>query len=127
MASALEKMEQRCKLLEEKYDKVKNLKKIFKNCTAMQCAGCGKWVQSVSFSQHIEQCGDNSLFIAEKSQSDMFNKQSMHISVSQSVCKDIMEKKPYFEYIIQTIYNDKKYKATKQYKQFTELSQVKIF
>jgi hypothetical protein len=69
MSSALEKMEQRCKVLEEKYEKVKNLKKIFKNCTAMQCSSCGKWVQSTTFPQHMEQCGENSISHREKTQS----------------------------------------------------------
>lgn len=61
LSSALEKMEQRCHILEEKYEKMKSLKKIFKNCTAMQCSHCGKWVQSSSFSIHLDQCGENGM------------------------------------------------------------------
>lgn len=86
MSAALEKMEQRCKLLEEKYEKVKNLKKVFKNCTAMQCSSCGKWIQSVSFGLHLEQCGENSVSLREKTQTD-YGKEGIHISVSQNVSK----------------------------------------
>jgi hypothetical protein len=50
---------------------MKNLKKVFKNCAAMQCSSCGKWIQSVMFSQHVEQCGENSVYVREKTQADL--------------------------------------------------------
>lgn len=86
MASALDKMEQRCKILEEKYEKMKSLKKIFKSCTAMQCSSCGKWIQSSSFSIHLDQCGENTMSLREKTLPD-YNKEAIHISVSQSVAR----------------------------------------
>lgn len=59
MSESLQKMEQRYKILEEKYEKVKSLKKLFKNCNAIQCAHCNKWVQSSAFVGHLDQCGEN--------------------------------------------------------------------
>jgi|JI10StandDraft_1071094.scaffolds.fasta_scaffold811699_1 hypothetical protein len=53
----------------------------------MQCSSCGKWIQSISFSQHLEQCGENSVSLREKTQSDFGNKDGIHISVSQNVSK----------------------------------------
>lgn len=92
----------------------------------MQCSHCGKWVQSASFSIHLEQCGENGMSLKEKTQADYNNaKDSIHISVSQSVAQESVDgKKPYLEYTIQVITDDKKWKVSKQYRQFTELSQV---
>lgn len=53
----------------------------------MQCSTCGKWVQSSTFSNHIEQCGENSISHREKTQSDLCSKEGIHISVSQNVSK----------------------------------------
>lgn len=74
MSVSLEKMEQRCKILEEKYEKVKSLKKLFKNCSAVQCSHCNKWVQSSTFSAHLDQCGENVPSLREKTLPDIINK-----------------------------------------------------
>ena len=58
LSSALEKVEARNQVLEEKYDKVKSFKKVMKNCMAMQCMQCSKWIQTSSFTTHISQCGN---------------------------------------------------------------------
>lgn len=89
----------------------------------MQCSSCGKWVQSISFSQHIEQCGENSISIRQKTLPDTNYKDGgIHISVSvnQNVLKQKDDKKsPYLEYVIQVIIDDRKWKINKQYRQFT--------
>ena len=91
----------------------------------MQCSHCGKWVQSSSFTVHLEQCGENGMSLREKTLTDYNSRENIHISVSQSVAQETEGgKKPYFEYIIQVITDDKKWKTRKQYRQFTELSQV---
>ena len=91
----------------------------------MQCSNCGKWVQSASFSIHLDQCGENSICLKEKTLPDYNCKESIHISVSQSVSKEADgQKKPHLEYNIQIITDDKKWKVSKQYRQFSELSQV---
>jgi hypothetical protein len=38
----MDKIEMRCKILEEKSEKLKKFKKMVKNCTSMQCAHCQK-------------------------------------------------------------------------------------
>jgi hypothetical protein len=53
----------------------------------MQCSNCGKWVQSISFGQHLDQCGENSVSLREKTQTDLTCKDGIHISVSQNVSK----------------------------------------
>lgn len=99
---------------------MKNLKKVFKNCAAMQCSSCGKWIQSVMFSQHVEQCGENSVYVREKTQTDLSCKEGIHVNVSQSVSKQNDDKKKVFlEYVIQVAAQEKKWKVCKQYRQFT--------
>lgn len=49
-------MEQRCKILEEKNNKLKNYKKMVKNSAALQCQGCSKFIQASIFLQHLSQC-----------------------------------------------------------------------
>ena len=56
LTSALEKVQARCKVLEEKYERVKDFKKVMKSCLSMQCANCSKWVQTHAFSTHVQQC-----------------------------------------------------------------------
>ena len=57
LSSALEKLDARNKVLEDKYEKVRNFKKIMKSCMAMQCVQCSKWIQTSSFTTHLSKCG----------------------------------------------------------------------
>lgn len=87
LASALQKMEERCKVLQQKYDRVKQFKKMMKNCQSMQCHNCGKWIQTHTFSAHIEQCcGISSTSLRQKNTTD-YNREVIHISVSQTIVK----------------------------------------
>ena len=68
----------------------------------------------------MEQCGENSTSLREKTQSDLCFKDGIHVNVSQSVSKEGDDKKkPFLEYIIQVAFEDKKWKVSKQYRQFT--------
>ena len=80
-------MESRCKVFEEKYDRIKNFKKIMKSCLSMQCSNCSKNVQSHAFENHVEQCLGNSM-VSVKDKGYHENKENIHISVSQTVVKE---------------------------------------
>jgi hypothetical protein len=56
MSMALEKTEERYRILEEKYNRLKDIKKVLKNCNAMECSFCSKLVPTSNFVDHIEQC-----------------------------------------------------------------------
>ena len=128
---------------------MKSFKKMMKNCLAMQCTHCNKWIQASSFTSHLYQCvGGDSVKDMDLDNSNLkessFNAISeanlvssmglgssqslyqLHISVSQhTVMKDLEEnKKPYTEYIVQMAFGDHKWKVSKRYKQFSELQQV---
>ncbi len=110
-------MEARCKILEDKYERVKEFKKVMKSCMAMQCANCSKYVQAHAFSNHVELClGGSTSNLKEKTQYDL-NKENLHIAVSQTVVKDAEEKKkPYTEYKIQVSMGETKWRVSKRYK-----------
>jgi len=60
---------------------------MMKNCISMQCATCGKSIQSHVFNSHLEQCiGSSMVSLREKTQPD-FNRDNLHITVSQTVIK----------------------------------------
>lgn len=98
-----------------------------KNCQSMQCGHCNKWIQTNTFASHIEQCCSSSMaFLREKTSPD-FNKQNVHITVSQTVIKESEDKKkPYTEYIVQISIGDTKWKTHRRYKQFSQLQQMLI-
>jgi hypothetical protein len=81
-------VEGRCKVLEEKYERVKDYKRIMKSCLLMQCIACSKWIQTHLFSGHIEQCCGSvaQQSIREKTGND-FSRDTLHIAVSQTVIK----------------------------------------
>lgn len=53
MSMALEKTEERYRILEEKYNRLKDIKKVLKNCNAMECSFCSKLVPTSNFVDHI--------------------------------------------------------------------------
>ncbi|KRX10134.1 Phox homologous domain [Pseudocohnilembus persalinus] len=56
LSAAMEKMELRCSLLEEKNEKLKNFKKMVKNSSALQCIHCSKFISNTIFTQHLKNC-----------------------------------------------------------------------
>ena len=59
MSAALDKMEEKYRVLEEKYIRLKDIKKVLKNCNSMECAFCSKLIPTVSFAQHVDQCSQD--------------------------------------------------------------------
>lgn len=86
----------RCKILEEKVERLKGFKKQVKNCSSLQCLHCQKYVTSSIFGQHLTACmssqpslvSSNPLGLIQSTQSfvqtQSSNQQQMH-QVSQSV------------------------------------------
>ena len=60
LSAAVDKMEARCKVLEEKLEKAKQYKRMVKNSNALQCAHCAKFISTNIFSQHITNCAGTS-------------------------------------------------------------------
>ena len=56
LSSSLEKMDNRCKALEEKIDQLKKFRKIIKNSSSVQCRHCSISILSTAFFQHIGTC-----------------------------------------------------------------------
>jgi hypothetical protein len=56
LSAAVDKMEMRCKVLEEKNEKLKKYKRMVKNSTALQCLHCAKFISCNIFLQHITNC-----------------------------------------------------------------------
>lgn len=46
LSESIQKMEQRCKQLEEKTEKLKSFKRLFKNSCAIQCLHCSKLIMT---------------------------------------------------------------------------------
>lgn len=56
LSAALDKLEQRCSLLDDKVISLKEFKKIVKNSTAVQCINCTKFIATKIFTQHLLVC-----------------------------------------------------------------------
>lgn len=61
LCNAMEKLEQRCRILEEKITKLKEFKRMVQNSTSMQCATCSKHIATRIFMQHLESCAPDDL------------------------------------------------------------------
>ena len=60
LSAAVDKMEARCKMLEEKIEKAKRFKRMVKNSSALQCAHCSKFISTNIFLQHLSNCASGS-------------------------------------------------------------------
>lgn len=58
LSSAVERMESRCKVLEDKNDKLRRYKKMVKNAKSLQCTTCSKFISTHIFLQHISDCSN---------------------------------------------------------------------
>ena len=56
LSAAVEKMEIRCKIFEEKIENSKKFKKMIKNSQSLQCLHCSKFISNNIFLQHISNC-----------------------------------------------------------------------
>ncbi|CAK64544.1 unnamed protein product (macronuclear) [Paramecium tetraurelia] len=149
LSAAMDKMEMRCKQLEEKVTKLKKFKKIFKNSSSIVCINCNRQYQSNGFSQHLSTCIDNnplqsnSLNLITYEQR-IYNNNNTHnqslshplpppidlsqlqISINQTMVRETPDNKPYTEYMIRVQYNLKKWTISRRYKNFCELHQAII-
>jgi hypothetical protein len=49
MSIAVEKTEEKYRVLEEKYSRLKDIKRVLKNCNSMECSFCSKFIPTASF------------------------------------------------------------------------------
>ena len=56
LSSALDKMEQRCSLLQNKVSKSKENKMLLNNVIAVQCIHCRKLITTAIFINHLGKC-----------------------------------------------------------------------
>ena len=89
-----------------------------KSCITMQCLNCSKYIQTHSFSSHLEQCiGGSTHTMKEKTVHHESNKENFQIWVSKTEVKmNEDKKKPYTEYKIKVSAGDKSWFISKRYK-----------
>lgn len=129
----MEKMEIRCKILEEKAEKLKTFKKMVKNSSTMQCLHCSKHITNAIFLQHVDSCltdlqnppqnSSKPLSQGKFSQSGIGSANDLLISINQTMVKESSDNKPYTEYLIQVTFNNNKWTIARKYKNFCELHQ----
>ena len=139
LSAALDKMEIRCKILEEKFEKSRIFKKMVKNAISLQCLNCNKLISCNIFSNHITQCNNfnnsfqnnamkpiingpqfvNDTFTTNQPNLSQSN-ENLLIAINQTMVKESLDSKPYTEYLIQIEYNSFKYTVSRKYKEFYE-------
>ena len=141
LSAALDKMEMRCRILEEKLEKSSTFKKMIKNAISLQCLNCNKLISSNIFLNHTTQCNNfthsfqntqNSMMNSTMSGSQFVNDASniqsnssqastgLLIAINQTMVKESLDAKPYTEYLIQIELNNFKYSVSRKYKEFYE-------
>lgn len=110
-------MERRCKLLEEKSDKLKSFKRLIKSCSALTCISCGKNYVVSNFESHVDTCKSKSY--SEKADID----QICQISINQTMVKESPDCKPFTEYVIQVVCGEEKWTVCRKYRDFCDLYQ----
>lgn len=133
LSAAMEKIEIRCKILEEKAEKLKNFKKMVKNSSSMQCLHCSKHITNAIFLQHVDSCltdlqnppqnSSKPISQGKYSQSSIGSNNDLLISINQTMVKESADNKPFTEYLIQVTLNNNKWTIARKYKNFCELHQ----
>jgi PX domain. len=148
LSAAVDKMEMRCKVLEEKNEKLKKYKRMVKNSTALQCLHCAKFISCNIFLQHIINCVNMNAGMAKTNlintvpqtptnpytnnstpnhntyqDNTVIDAGALQISINQTMVKENSDSKPYTEYLIQVSYNGIKWSVSRKYKMFCELHQ----
>ncbi len=127
----------RCKVLEDKNEKLKRYKRMIQNSLALQCIQCSKFIASNVFPQHMASCTapqqattlNKANLIAPMTRpsavptENEIDPNALQISIHQTMVKENSDSKPYTEYLIQIIYNGVKWSVSRKYKQFCELHQ----
>lgn len=136
LSAALDKMEARCKVLEDKCEKLKKYKRMVKNSSTLQCAYCSKFISANIFLQHTTTCNtpqpaayNKPNIITPISSANQWSGQNeldpnmLQISINQTMVKENADAKPYTEYLIQVAYSGIKWSVSRKYKAFCELHQ----
>ena len=100
-----------------------------KNCVALQCLHCSKWIANTTFPQHLAACAESSLnkhIERLNTKENPVDSSGLHIAISQTLIKEVEENKPFTEYYIQLALGGRKWTVTRRYKNFCELQQVEI-
>ena len=113
LSYALDKMEDRCKYLEQKVKRLKHYQVIVKASQSIKCKNCFKNVSSASFSSHLSNCHgqENS----EPPESDL-----LKIQITHTVVKD-NEERPYTEYQLFVSDGETTWQIARRYKMFCNL------
>ena len=117
LASALERNEQRCGMLEKKVEMLKRYHKMVKNCAAMQCKLCSKTVGSAVFGAHLTVC------VREGARTTSTPHTPMSISITQASVREDSESRSYTEYLITVTYRGKTWTVNRRYKLFSQLNE----
>jgi len=138
LSAAMENMEVRCKLFEEKVEKLKKYKRMIRNASALQCVHCSKFISCSIFPQHIKNCVSGGSQPSPISNPNLIKTitpvtqyqsvgglniepYSLRVAINQTAVKESADSKPYTEFMIQVSYNTTKWTIAKQYKHFCEL------
>ena len=139
LSAALDKMEMRCKIFEEKLEKSKTFKKMIKNAISLQCLSCNKSISCNIFLNHITQCNHFQQSFQNNMTKTTLNGQlfpndicsiqpnsnqtnaNLCITINQTMVKESSDAKPYTEYLIEIEYNNFKYTVSRKYKEFYEI------
>lgn len=109
LSAALDKMDVRCKTLEEKSEKLKQYKKMVRNCLSLQCLHCQKMVTANAFGAHMQMCLEQPMLHRQSIQASMvsianIDLSSLLISINQTMVRETPDNKPYTEYMIRVQY-----------------------
>lgn len=89
LSVSLGKIEMRCRMLEEKNEKLRNFKVMIKNCSTLQCAHCSKFISANIFGYHLNSC-QNSSIITLSAQNSV-----SHLNSSGFISQQAMGGHPY--------------------------------
>ncbi|KAL4496242.1 hypothetical protein ABPG72_012979 [Tetrahymena utriculariae] len=78
LSAAMDKLEQRCGMLDEKVIKLKEFKRMVKNCTSLQCINCSKFIANRIFLQHLNNCSLSTTQASSSTQSGISRHQYSH-------------------------------------------------
>lgn len=128
---ALEKAEFKCKMLEEKIEKMKQYKRIVKSSRAIQCNNCSRYISCNIFIQHLSECNmtnsqANMSVVVNPNPSNspyLLDPNSLDININQTIVKESADSRPYTEYLIQVTHKGKRWSVSRKYKEFCELHQ----
>eukprot|EP01017_Pseudomicrothorax_dubius_P007048 TRINITY_DN1212_c0_g2_i1.p1 TRINITY_DN1212_c0_g2~~TRINITY_DN1212_c0_g2_i1.p1 ORF type:complete len:878 (+),score=280.77 TRINITY_DN1212_c0_g2_i1:686-3319(+) len=126
LSAAIETLENRCKDLEGKTVKLREYKRMVRNCGALQCSSCFRNIAASLFNSHFSTCSLATQKMktsnGELTKEDP-TKAPLQIFINQTMVKENGEDKPFTEYTIQVIWHDIEWTVTRKYRAFYDLHQ----